>query len=132
MFSIVLQQTLQSVSGQTIARLTSRNVKKKLGGFALDTNQDYRLHSWLSQQEENHRLVLYQCDNNWSPWTKRCIRQADAILILAKASDGPKPGKLEETLEYSSSTTRALKMLCILHDMDTVKPEGTVEFLNNR
>ena len=40
-----------------VARLTSRNVKQKLGNLALDSNQDYRLHSWLSQQEENHRLV---------------------------------------------------------------------------
>ncbi len=36
---------------------------------------EYRLSSWLGQQEDLHRLVVYQADHYMSAWTKRCIRQ---------------------------------------------------------
>ena len=41
---------------------------------------EYRLSSWLGQQEDLHRIVLYQADTFMSAWTKRCIRQ---VRILA-------------------------------------------------
>uniref|UniRef100_A0A1I8FDS5 Cyclic nucleotide-binding domain-containing protein n=1 Tax=Macrostomum lignano TaxID=282301 RepID=A0A1I8FDS5_9PLAT len=41
---------------------------------------------WLSK-EDDHRLLLYLCDLDKTAWTKRCIRQADCVLIVALASD---------------------------------------------
>ena len=41
---------------------------------------EYRLSSWLGQQEDLHRLVVYQADHYMSAWTKRCIRQVSAGL----------------------------------------------------
>lgn len=38
---------------------------------------EYRLSSWLGQQEDLHRIVLYQADTFMSAWTKRCIRQVE-------------------------------------------------------
>ena len=55
---------------------------------------EYRLSSWLGQQEDIHRIVLYQCDYRMTPWTQRCIRQADAILIVARADQEPKVGRV--------------------------------------
>lgn len=54
----------------------------------------YRLSSWLSQQEDIHRMVLYQCDYGMTPWTQRCLRQADCILIVARADAEPTVGKV--------------------------------------
>ena len=53
---------------------------------------EFRLSSWLNQQEDIQRMVLYQCDPGISKWTKHCIRQADAILIVAVADTGPSVG----------------------------------------
>ena len=36
---------------------------------------EYVLLNWLGYQEDNHRMVLYQCDSYMSEWTKRCVRQ---------------------------------------------------------
>ena len=43
--------------------------------LSIDSINEYRLSSWLGQQEDLHRIVLYQADTFMSAWTKRCIRQ---------------------------------------------------------
>lgn len=55
---------------------------------------EYRLLSWLGQQEDIHRVVLYQCDNRMTAWTQHCIRQADCILIVGLADKEPTVGKV--------------------------------------
>lgn len=75
-------------------RLTSDFIRKKLGPTSLDRTHEFRLSSWLGQQEDHHRIVLYQCDNELTAWTLRCIRQADVILIVALAEQEPTVGKV--------------------------------------
>ena len=55
---------------------------------------EYRLSSWLGQQEDIHRMVLYECDTTMTPWTQRCIRQSDCILVVALADQDPSVGKV--------------------------------------
>jgi lysophospholipid hydrolase len=62
-----------------------------IGAFHCSMNE-YRLSSWLAQQEDIHRMVLYQCDLRMTRWTRRCITQADCILIVAMYSDKPSIG----------------------------------------
>ena len=40
-------------------------------------------------QEDQHDIVLYQCDNYMSNWTQRCLRQADIVLVIGLASGDP-------------------------------------------
>lgn len=55
---------------------------------------EYRLSSWLGQQEDVHRIVLYQADGTLTPWTQRCIRQADCILIVGLGEQEPTVGEV--------------------------------------
>ena len=64
---------------------------------------DYRLLSWLAQQEDIHRMVLYQCDKHMTNWSQRCIRQADAILIVCLAGGPPEVGKVNVKTCLSSA-----------------------------
>lgn len=57
---------------------------------------EYRLSSWLGQQEDLHRIVLYQSDGRLSPWTQRCIRQADCIIIVGLGEQDPAVGQVRE------------------------------------
>lgn len=59
---------------------------------------EYRLTSWLGQQEDIHRIVLYQADSTLTPWTQRCIRQADCILIVGLGDQEPTVGEVRELL----------------------------------
>ncbi|KAK2183715.1 hypothetical protein NP493_298g00000 [Ridgeia piscesae] len=87
-----------ALSGSTLI-LTSEVIQDKLGTSALDMMNEYRLSSWLNQQEDIHRMVLYQCDNRMTPWTQRCIRQADCLLVVALAEQEPTVGELEKQVE---------------------------------
>lgn len=80
------------VSGPTL-RLTSDVIKKTLGATIMDPNNEYRLSSWLAQQEDQHKISLYQCDLTCSAWTQRCFRQADCILIVGLGDNHPSLGK---------------------------------------
>uniref|UniRef100_A0AAY4F1E2 lysophospholipase n=1 Tax=Denticeps clupeoides TaxID=299321 RepID=A0AAY4F1E2_9TELE len=91
---------------------------------------EYRLSGWLAQQEDLNRIVLYQTDNTMTPWTQRCIRQADCILIVGLGDQEPALGQLEQMLE--NTAVRALKKLVLLHREDCPGPSRTVEWLNMR
>uniref|UniRef100_A0A6Q2Z663 lysophospholipase n=1 Tax=Esox lucius TaxID=8010 RepID=A0A6Q2Z663_ESOLU len=118
-FTLELQHALSAI-GPTLL-LTSDIIKQRLGAAALDSVHEYRLSSWLGQQEDIHRIVLYQSDDTLTPWTQRSIRQADCIcpLTLLFLFD---PG----------SAVRAQKQLVLLHREDGPPPQGTVEWLNMR
>lgn len=75
-------------------RLTSEVIRKTLGAAIMEQSNEYRLTSWLAQQEDQHRIALYQCDNSFTPWTQRCIRQADCILIVGLGESNPVVGKV--------------------------------------
>ncbi|MEQ2212533.1 Patatin-like phospholipase domain-containing protein 7, partial [Xenoophorus captivus] len=49
---------------------------------------------WLGQQEDLHRIVLYQTDYTLTPWTQRCIRQADCIIIVGLGEQDPAVGEV--------------------------------------
>ncbi|XP_027471654.1 patatin-like phospholipase domain-containing protein 7 isoform X5 [Zalophus californianus] len=127
-FALELKHALSAIG--PILLLTSDNIKQRLGSAALDSVHEYRLSSWLGQQEDIHRIVLYQADSTLTPWTQRCIRQADCILIVGLGEQEPTVGELERMLE--STAVRAQKQLILLHREDGPAPSRTVEWLNMR
>uniref|UniRef100_H3BYQ9 lysophospholipase n=1 Tax=Tetraodon nigroviridis TaxID=99883 RepID=H3BYQ9_TETNG len=127
-FNLELSHALSAI-GPTLL-LTSDIIRERLGASALDIIHEYRLSGWLAQQEDVHRIVLYQTDNRMTPWTQRCIRQADCILIVGLGDQEPTLGELEQMLE--NTAVRALKKLVLLHKEDGPGPSRTVEWLNMR
>ncbi|XP_063908802.1 neuropathy target esterase sws isoform X3 [Zophobas morio] len=110
-------------------RLTSDIIRKILGPSIMDPNNEYRLTSWLAQQEDQHKISLYQCDLTVSVWTQRCIRQADCILIVGLGENHPSLGKVEKEVERLAMRTQ--KELILLHREDG-KPHNTVGWINMR
>merc|ERR1711871_1162514 len=81
-----------------VASVSSHRVARDLGIKVSGSNMESSLHhkftlmSYLSQLEEMHKLVLYECDpcDQWpSDWTSTCLRQADVVLLVANAFDPP-------------------------------------------
>lgn len=67
------------------ARLTADVVRKTLGMNIMESSNEYRLTSWLSQQEDHHDITLYQCESILTPWTQRCLRQGKVISKLGQS-----------------------------------------------
>uniref|UniRef100_A0A8B9XW11 lysophospholipase n=1 Tax=Bos mutus grunniens TaxID=30521 RepID=A0A8B9XW11_BOSMU len=127
-FTLELKHALSAIGPALL--LTSDSIKQRLGSAALDSIHEYRLSSWLGQQEDIHRIVLYQADSTLTPWTQCCIRQADCILIVGLGEQEPTVGELERMLE--TSAVRAQKQLVLLHRQDGPAPARTAEWLNMR
>ncbi|XP_056601502.1 patatin-like phospholipase domain-containing protein 7 isoform X2 [Triplophysa dalaica] len=127
-FTLELQHALIAI-GPTLL-LTNDIIRQRLGAAAFDSVHEYRLSSWLGHQEDIHRIVLYQSDASLTPWTQRCIRQADCIIIVGLGEQEPTVGELERMLE--TSAVRAQKQLVLLHREDGPPPRGTAEWLNMR
>lgn len=104
-------------------------IKKTLGATIMDPNNEYRLSSWLAQQEDQHKISLYQCDLALTAWTQRCIRQADCILIVGLGENRPSLGKVEKEIERLAMRTQ--KELVLLHREDG-RPNNTIAWLNMR
>src|SRR5258708_11725136 len=97
-FTRRLVTTLQNV-GATI-HLHER--PSHLGGSAeaAPLAEDGELTGQLSALETNCRFVVYEADAALSPWTQRCIRQADLIWIIAAADSEPKSSRPSVLSDY--------------------------------
>ncbi|VEL23923.1 unnamed protein product [Protopolystoma xenopodis] len=99
--------------------LSTGIILTRLGPAVLASGSEYRLTSWLSHQEDLHRIVLYVCDPyRGSAWNHRCIRQADCVLVLALATTGnpDRPTGLETALNNDptkASLSGVLTIQCI-------------------
>ncbi|XP_033366436.1 neuropathy target esterase sws isoform X4 [Bombus vosnesenskii] len=112
-------------------RLTSDVVRKTLGSTIMEPANEYRLTSWLAQQEDQHRISLYQCDPTHTLWTQRCVRQADCILIVGLGDKPPSIGRTEREVERLVMRTQ--KELVLLHkEQSGQRPTNTVQWLNMR
>ncbi|MBA3533447.1 MAG: cyclic nucleotide-binding domain-containing protein, partial [Ardenticatenales bacterium] len=64
-----------------------------------DHPSDVALRGWLSRQESRHQYILYEADNSWTPWTQRCLRQSDRILLVAEAGTRPHLGEVGAAIQ---------------------------------
>jgi lysophospholipid hydrolase len=119
----------------TALHLTSTSVDASLGrpGASQVPDRDGgRLVQWLAQHERDYRYVVYEADRDASPWTERCLRQADRILLMADATADPAPGEIETHLLARERPDRPRQTLVLLHRAGTNVPTGTARWLSAR
>jgi predicted acylesterase/phospholipase RssA/CRP-like cAMP-binding protein len=86
---------------------------------------DREVSHWLDGLERDHAYVVYLTDAEASPWTRRCLRQADLILDVAAAGSTP---KVFATALQEEWTTRDLVML---HPAGATRPAGTAAWTSD-
>jgi len=92
-----------------------------------------RLTAWLDEQESHHQFLIYETDGTPSLWTRRCLRQADEILLVAHAGSDPAPGTVEKTLlDTKDGISKARQNLVLLHPDGSRLPSGTSRWFANR
>jgi predicted acylesterase/phospholipase RssA len=92
-----------------------------------------RLLAWLEAEEAAHRFVVYEAEAGPTPWTRRCMRQADRVLLVASAGDDPRPGEAERALlGLEGRITDAHEVLVLLHPDGDRLPTGTRRWLEGR
>ncbi len=122
-----------STHGETLW-LSRRRLEDKLGlraalGEAGGPAEE-RVSAWLDDQELKFRFVLYEADAEATPWTSRCLRQADQIVLVAAADGAPEVERLNHLLDLESrSEVKSRTSLVVLHADRERPPRGTGRWL---
>ncbi len=91
-----------------------------------------QLTQWLDDQESQHEFMLYVTDSfrgELSEWTRRCLRQADEVLLLADAPQASNLTPVDEQYWMSEQQTSVPHTLLLLHPPDTAHPQHTAQWL---
>jgi predicted acylesterase/phospholipase RssA len=86
--------------------------------------------AWLAALEREHGHVVLVADADDTPWTRRCVRQADRVLVAVRATDDVTPGRLEQALAGMALTAQV--DLVVLHGGQTQRPSRTLAWLAAR
>ena len=118
----------------TTVHLTSNSVDEHLGqsGIAQTYGRgggNIRLMEWLGKQEFEHSCVLYEADPFLSPWTERCIRQADHVITVADSAEDPALGEIEVEL-LAPRRVGSRQWLALIHRQGN--PSNTKQWLDLR
>jgi lysophospholipid hydrolase len=130
-FAERLASTL-AVRGATL-HLSSARLDGLLGrpGIAeVDTGDpaEPMLAAWLQRQEQSCSYVIYEADDGWTPWTQRCLRMADRVLLLGQGASAPVPTALDAHLAAHSDSTAT--ELVLLQPDHIARPSGTAAWLD--
>jgi NTE family protein len=113
--------------GRRAVFLTENEIAARLGRASFD---GAATPDWLNSLEAESDFVFYIADQTLTDWTKRCIRQADAVLLVASAGASVEPNPSER---FAFSVHRpAARRLVILHDARTQIASGTSSWLRPR
>ena len=118
--------------------LRSEDVDSLLGtpGIARTPADDpgaARIAGLIAAEEVRVRFLVLVADADGSPWSRRCVRYADRILLVGRAGDDPAPGTVE--LELLAKVGRRAELptsLVLLHPPATEQPDGTRFWLEPR
>ncbi|MBV9877671.1 MAG: cyclic nucleotide-binding domain-containing protein [Verrucomicrobia bacterium] len=117
-----------------VLRLSSERVDSLFGvpGAAQSMGGDdvqARFVDWLNGKETRYSKLVYEADPSNSAWTARCLRQADLILVVARAgADYLEAGSPAVDLWGIGEASKKTRILVIVHDDGNTPPKGTREW----
>jgi NTE family protein len=107
--------------------LTHANLEEHFPNLKLD---DPTIVNWLNAIESEYELVVYLADKEATDWTRKAIRQADQLVLLAygSATCGLNPAEEIALAAHSASHRRLVR----IHDHRVPFTSGTAEWLRER
>ncbi len=95
--------------------------------------EDTRLGDWLAEQESQQRFIVLEADPEATEWTRRCLRQADLVLIVGNSADDPSASGAElELIQHKDRTRSVRHVLVLLHEVSAQGIRGTSHWLDAR
>jgi NTE family protein len=98
--------------------------------FARLPIDDQRILNWLNELEAETEFIVYVADEELNDWTRVCIRQADAVLLIADAACSPHLNASEE-LALSVHPPSSARLVMV-HDNRSAAVSGTPVWLDAR
>jgi NTE family protein len=109
--------------------MAETTVHRPVGDVATATQMSIR----MNELEAENEFVLLVADSAPTPWTIRCCRSADEVLLLADATQAPALHPTEQQfLMQDERRAEAAEILVLLHPRDTASPRATRAWLERR
>ena len=90
---------------------------------------DPALTYWLNEREAGHDYMIIEADATPGPWTRRSLRQADVVLVVADAGGPVEGGPVERML---AERPQGVAQLVLVHPDATGLPSGTARWIEAR
>lgn len=125
-------------SDMPIALVTREAVDAAMGTPCADIERDgsaqfVRLADWLDDEENRHTMQVFVADAGNTGWTRRCLRHADHVLLVADADGAPALRPMEQDLLAGATPSiAAMQSLWLLHPDERRMPSGTARWLDAR
>jgi NTE family protein len=115
-----------SLAKAGVCTVDHENIKKRFKDFNPDSNE---VRHWLNALEWEESLVVYFADSDLTEWTRKCIRQADIVLIAVR---GQAPANTLTPVEdfVCKVHSEKARRLVIVHDQRSSAVSGTSEWLS--
>lgn len=98
-----------------------------------DIEVNRRIALLLDHLEAQNDYLLLVADDAPTPWTQRCTRHCDELLLLADATQAPLLHAIEtECLVNRPPRTEAAEILVLIQPPEQLSPRGTSAWLNRR
>jgi len=95
------------------------------------STEDLHLAGWFATEENRQRFLLLEADAENTAWTRRCLRQADMVLIVGNSADDPLATATEMELIHKGEKVQSVRhVLVLLHP--TREIGGTAAWLDAR
>jgi NTE family protein len=117
---------------------SSARIDERFGAGASQATPDnaetsHKVNLWLDDVEFWNEFVLLVADESDTEWTRRCLRHADEILLVASTEAQPAIHEVEAKLCMGrSAATGAHQTLVLVHDRHVTNPMGTPRWLDQR
>jgi predicted acylesterase/phospholipase RssA len=86
--------------------------------------------AWMAALERDHAYTVLCADATDSEWTRRCLRAADRVFVVARAGDPVAIGAVEARAREAHPSVRF--ELVLVHPDDATQPSGTLPWLEAR
>ncbi|MGE3840903.1 MAG: cyclic nucleotide-binding domain-containing protein, partial [Vicinamibacterales bacterium] len=107
--------------------LDATGIQQRFGAAGIDDESCTR---WLNAAEAEIPLVVYVADGTLTPWTEKCVRQADALLLVGDSRLSPSRNRIEEYASRHHGSSHA--RLVLLHPSRSAAVSGTARWLKTR
>lgn len=126
----------QMADNVKVLNLTSGYVNQVLNddnisSASAKSNLYHHFSNWLEDREYENDFLIFQADFEPTEWTKRCLRQADEIILIGDASQLPELTELEKELLSGDQklTSATLRLILLQKDNNII---NTSKWLQNR
>jgi len=127
-FARRLAAALDAMGGTTV--VDAARARRELHA---DSGDELAQKAALDTLELTHGCVIYLTEHTATPWSLRCVRQADTIMVVAPFDGEPTPGPIEAWLTRDLDPLRGPRgELVLLHANGVTPPRNTARWLSGR